>query len=80
MNGKTNPPGQHTSDRWAASVVSDLLRSKPPVYVRRGYLATTMQFLSWLVPRWVFDWLFTKSSDLKKMKSKAALQEDKKDC
>ena len=79
MNGKTNPPGQHTSDRWAKSVVSDLLRSKPPVYVRRGYLAATMHFASLLVPRRVFDWLFTMSSDLQKMKSRAALHEDKKD-
>lgn len=79
MNGKTNPPGQHTGDKWAKAVVNDLLRSSPPVYIRRGYLATTMQFVSWLLPLRVFDWLFTLSSDLGKLKSMLALQEIKKD-
>ena len=79
MNGRTNPPGQHTAEKWAKAVVNDLLRSSPPVYIRRGHLATTMQFVSWLFPVWMFDWMFTLSSDLGKVKSMLALQETKKD-
>jgi hypothetical protein len=78
MSGRTNPPGQHSADRWAKGVVKDMLRSSPPVYIRRGYLATTLYLVSWLFPVWLFDWLFTQSSDLWKLKSTLASRNSKK--
>ena len=78
MSGRTNPPGQHTADRWAKRVVKDLLRSSPPVHVRRGDLGTTLHLASWLFPVWLFDWLFTLSSDLAKLKGTLATQDTKK--
>ena len=79
MRGKTNPPGQHMADRWASAVVGDLLRSNPPVYSHRGYLATTMRIVSWILPVWLGDWLFTQSADLDKLKTILGSEASKKD-
>ncbi len=68
LQGKTNPPGQHSAQRWAKAVVHDLLKPSPPTHVRRGYLATTMFWVSWFFPVWLFDWMFTRVSDLGRLK------------
>ena len=68
MKGRTGPPGSHTAERWAKAVVKDLLRPDPPVYVRRGYLATTLAWLSWLCPVWFWDWQFYRMADLDKLR------------
>lgn len=78
MKGKTNPPDQHSPERWAKSAVNDLLKSNPPRYVRRGYLATSMMILSWLLPVWVCDLLFRRTTDLGKLEAILSSQERKK--
>jgi hypothetical protein len=67
MHGDTNPPGQHSRDRWAARVVNDVLKETPARHVRRGYLATTMSWVNWLVPWWLLDYGFLQPSDLAKL-------------
>ena len=79
MRGETNPAGQHSRETWAKAVVNDLLQSNPRSYVRRGYLATTMRVMTSLVPTWLFDWMFTKSGHLDKLKVTLNEQENKKD-
>lgn len=78
MRGEDHPPGQHSSEWWAKAAVDDLLKPNPPYFVRRGYLATTMSIVSWLFPTWLFDWLFTQTSDLGKLKTMLNSQEEKK--
>ncbi|GAB1736957.1 hypothetical protein NU219Hw_g325t1 [Hortaea werneckii] len=68
MRGQGNPPGQHTRERWARSVVDDILQSRPPNHVRRGYLATTLYLVSLLVPFWILDWLYTRACELDKLR------------
>ncbi|KAI7340714.1 hypothetical protein KC315_g560 [Hortaea werneckii] len=68
MRGQGNPPGQHTRERWAKSVVDDILQSRPPSHVRRGYLATTLYVVSLLMPFWVLDWLYTRACGLDKLR------------
>ncbi|KAI7721078.1 hypothetical protein KC353_g1652 [Hortaea werneckii] len=68
MRGQGNPPGQHTRERWAKAVVDDILRSRPPSHVRRGYLATTLYLVSLLMPFWVLDWLYTRACGLDKLR------------
>lgn len=78
MRGETNPPGQHSAEKWAKAVVNDLLKPHPPSHIRRGYLATTMSWVSWLTPSWLFDWMFTQVAELGKLKSALSAQERKK--
>lgn len=70
MQGKTNPPGQHSPERWAKDVVNDLLRSPAHAqsYIRRGYLAKTMWLLGWLAPYWALDWMYWKVAELDKLR------------
>lgn len=78
MSGRSNPKGQHDAGRWARAVVVDLLQPSPPVHIRRGYLATTIRYVSWLFPVWLFDWLFTQSSELGKLRKMVEEEESKK--
>ncbi|KAI7494142.1 hypothetical protein KC367_g8247 [Hortaea werneckii] len=68
MRGQGNPPGQHTRENWAKAVIDDLLQSRPPSHVRRGYLATTLYVVSLLMPFWVLDWLYTRACGLDKLR------------
>ena len=79
MAGRTNPPGQHLREKWAKYVVDDLLKANPPLYVRKGYLATTMAWVTWLFPTWLFDLTFAQTSQSAKLKALLRSQEDKKD-
>jgi hypothetical protein len=78
MRGETNPPGQHSRERWAAEVVNDLLRSNPSRYVRHGHFATTLWILSWLVPVWLLDYGFAKASGLSKLQVLLKESQEKK--
>ena len=78
MRGETNPPGQHSAERWAKAVVDDISRPNPASFVRRGYLATTMSILSSVLPTWLFDWMFKQTSNLGKLKTILNSQEVKK--
>jgi hypothetical protein len=68
MRGETNPPGQHSRERWAAAVVRDLLQPRPTRFIRRGFLAWTMMVTSLLMPMWLHDWLFTRAAKLAELK------------
>ena len=79
MIGKHNPPGGHSAKRWAKAVANDLLKSSPPRYVRRGFVATTMMLLSWLCPIWLLDWMYSYNTGMGKLKSILEADEGKKD-
>ena len=66
MRGDTNPPGQHSRQRWAQEVVGDLLKTSPPWHIRRGFLARTMWLVSFLFPFWLLDFLYAQTSSLAK--------------
>ncbi|KAI7189741.1 hypothetical protein D0869_07588 [Hortaea werneckii] len=68
MRGQGNPPGQHTREKWAKAVIDDILQSRPPSHVRRGYLATTLYLVSLLMPFWALDWLYTRACSLDKLR------------
>jgi hypothetical protein len=68
MRGETNPPGQHSRERWAAAVVRDLLQPRPSRFIRRGFLAWTMMVTSLLMPMWLHDWLFIRAAKLAELK------------
>jgi hypothetical protein len=68
MRGDTNPPGQHSRERWAAAVVRDLLQPRPSRFIRRGFLAWTMMVASLLMPVWLLDWAFTRTAKLGELK------------
>ncbi|RMY27511.1 hypothetical protein D0866_10095, partial [Hortaea werneckii] len=68
MRGQGNPPGQHTRERWAKAVVDDILQSRPPSHVRRGYLATTLYLVSLSMPFWILDRLYTRACGLDKLR------------
>lgn len=78
MRGETNPPGQHSRERWAAAVVGDILRPTPGRFVRRGFVAWTMMIVSLLLPVWLMDWAFTKAAKLDELKHKLQLKDTKK--
>ncbi|WPH00744.1 Hypothetical protein R9X50_00357400 [Acrodontium crateriforme] len=62
MTGQSNPAGLTPAREWAKGVVADLLKTNPPIHIRRGYLSITMWIVNWLMPWWMMDWLFTQSS------------------
>ncbi|KAI6878416.1 hypothetical protein KC360_g8479 [Hortaea werneckii] len=70
MRGQGNPPGQHTREKWAKAVIDDILQSRPPSHVRRGYLATTLYVVSLLMPFWLLDWLYTRACGLDKLRER----------
>ncbi|KAH8703644.1 hypothetical protein BGW36DRAFT_286756, partial [Talaromyces proteolyticus] len=49
MRGDSNPPGQHSHERWARKVADDLLRRNPAPYVRGGYLVMACEYIRALV-------------------------------
>jgi hypothetical protein len=69
LNGKTNPPGQRSAQEWAKSVAYDILKSRPPVQVYRGFFSTTCWWMSQLMPYWLSDFAFSLSTDLRKLRS-----------
>lgn len=79
MRGETNPPGQHSREQWARSVVGDLLKRNPPVAVRRGYLAEVMWWVSALFPIWLLDWMFWQTCRFGEFKKKLQAEESKKE-
>jgi hypothetical protein len=78
MRGETNPPGQHTRDGWAAGVVHDLLKPHPSRFIRRGFLAWTMMVASLLMPVWLLDWLFTRTTKLAELRRIVQSEDAKK--
>lgn len=78
MRGETNPPGGHSRERWAAGVVRHLLEPHPSRFIRRGFLAWTMMVASLLLPVWLLDWLFTRTTKLADLKRVLQSEEVKK--
>lgn len=68
MRGDSNPPGQHSRERWASAVIGDLLESRPNRFIRRGFLAWTMYLATLLLPIFLIDWIFTKAAKLGELK------------
>ncbi|EMC99299.1 hypothetical protein BAUCODRAFT_398672 [Baudoinia panamericana UAMH 10762] len=64
MAGKTNPAGQHEAERWAKEVLNQVLAPSPPGHVRKGFLAWAMWIVSLLLPYWLLDWLYARTSGL----------------
>lgn len=79
MRGQTHPSGQHSRERWAREVVSDLLKKDPPAAVRRGNLAELMWWISALFPIWLLDLMFWQNCKFKGFKTKLEAQEAKKE-
>ena len=89
MQGHSNPPGQHSREKWAKEVVDDLLGTTligrvshafggPPSHIRRGYLAWTMYIVSLLLPYWVLDWLYWRACELGKLRDAVASKDSRK--
>ncbi|KAK5170985.1 uncharacterized protein LTR77_004129 [Saxophila tyrrhenica] len=69
LRGTTKPGGARSPAEWAKGVAKDLLVSNPPSHIYRGFLATTMWWVSWLMPIWLLDWLFARETQITKLKS-----------
>lgn len=68
LRGETNPPGQHSRERWAAGVVQDLLKPSPSRLIRRGFLAWTLMVVSLLLLVWLLDWMFMRVTKLNELR------------
>ncbi|KAF2169142.1 hypothetical protein M409DRAFT_52428 [Zasmidium cellare ATCC 36951] len=56
MMGRSLADGRgHERERVAESTVEELLRTPPPLFVRKGYAANVLAWLMWLLPTWVLD-------------------------
>lgn len=75
---ETNPPRQQAPEDWAREVVGDLLRSKPPIAVRRGCLAVVMWIVSCIAPTWLLDIMFWYTAQLGDFKGALRNEEAKK--
>ena len=69
MTGKMDQSSHPSAEAWAKAVVSDLLSSSPPSHIHRGYLASATWWVSWLMPIWLLDWMFSQTTDLRKLKA-----------
>lgn len=78
MRGETNPPGQHSRERWARGVAHDILKPHPSRFVRRGFFAHVMLILSMLMPVWLMDLMFTRATKLNELKRSIQAEEAKK--
>jgi NAD(P)-dependent dehydrogenase (short-subunit alcohol dehydrogenase family) len=45
----------HDRDMVARSTVAELLKDDPPRVIRKGYLASVICWLHWLLPAWILD-------------------------
>lgn len=68
LRGETNPPGQHSRQRWATGLMHDLLKPNPSRFIRRGFLAWTLMIVSLPLPVCSLDWMFTRATKLDELR------------
>ncbi|KAM0720607.1 hypothetical protein Q7P37_004744 [Cladosporium fusiforme] len=79
MRGENVPPGQRSREVWASGVAKDILTSSPPRFVRHGALAWAMVIISFLLPVWLCDYMFSQTTRLSDLKRKLDSEGMKKD-
>lgn len=78
MRGENAPLGDKSRETWASGVVNDILKPNPPRFVRHGAFAWTMMIITLLLPIWLIDYLFSKTTRLAELKRKIDSKETKK--
>lgn len=78
MRGENDPPGDKSREAWASGVVRGLLKPSPPRFVRHGAFAWGMVIINLLLPVWLSDFMFGKTTGLAELKRKIDSEETKK--
>lgn len=78
MRGETNPSKQQVREDWAKEVVGGVLRSNPPIAVRRGCLSVVMWIVSLVAPTWLLDMMFWHTAKFGEFQKALRAEETKK--
>lgn len=50
----------HDRHEVARRTVDELLQEWPPLYITNGYMGALLFFCHWLLPTWLFDWIYSR--------------------